>query len=74
MEFKRILSSKWPFGRFMHSLCKNENIPLSGESDCYITEENAFHLTRIKVNNAFLTALRFILFEMLLIQNNPKLQ
>ena len=32
MEFKCNLSSKWPFGRFMHSLCKYENIPMSGES------------------------------------------
>lgn len=30
MEFK--WSLKWPFGRFMHSLCQNENIPMSGES------------------------------------------
>ena len=28
MEFKYILSRKRPFSRFMHSLCKNENIPM----------------------------------------------
>ena len=28
MELKYILSRKRPFSRFMHSLCKNENIPM----------------------------------------------
>ena len=31
MEFKYILSRKRPFSRFMHSLCKNENIPIWGK-------------------------------------------
>ena len=31
MEFKYILSRKRPFSRFMHSLCKNENIPMWGK-------------------------------------------
>ena len=32
MEFKYILSRKRPFSRFMHSLCKNENIPMWGST------------------------------------------
>ena len=47
MEFKYILSRKRPFSRFMHSLCKNENIPMWGMHHCRITKEIAFHLTRI---------------------------
>ena len=31
MEFKYILSHKQPLSRFMHSLCKNENIPMWGK-------------------------------------------
>ena len=33
--------------RFMHSLCKNENIPMWGKHRCRITKEIAIHLTRI---------------------------
>ena len=47
MEFKYILSRKRLFSRFMHSLCKNENIPMWGKHRCRITKEIAFHLTRI---------------------------
>ena len=47
MEFKYILSRKRPFSRFMHSLCKNEDIPMCGKAHCRITKEIAFHLTRI---------------------------
>ena len=47
MEFKYILSRKRPFSRFMHSLCKNENIPMWGKHRCRITKEIAFHLIRI---------------------------
>ena len=34
MEFKYILSHKRPFRRFMHSLCKNENILMCGKAHC----------------------------------------
>ena len=47
MEFKYILSRKRPFSRFMHSLCKNENVPMCGKAHCRITKEIAFHLTQI---------------------------
>ena len=49
MEFQyiKILLRKRPFCRFMHSLCKNENIPMWGKHFVRITEEIAFHLTRI---------------------------
>ena len=36
MEFKYILSRKQPFSRFMHSLCKNENIPMPFNNNYYI--------------------------------------
>ena len=32
---------------FMHSLRKNENIPMWGKHRCRITKETAIHLTRI---------------------------
>ena len=44
---KCILLHKWPSCRFMHSLCKNENIPMWGKQRCHITKEIAIHLTRI---------------------------
>ena len=45
MEFKCILSRKRPFNRFMHSLCKNENIPMWGKHRCRITKEIARIIT-----------------------------
>ena len=47
MEFQYILLCEQPFCRFMHSLCKNENIPMWGKHFVHITKEIAFHLTRI---------------------------
>ena len=47
MECKCILLRKRPSCRFMHSLCKNENIPMWGKHCCRITKEIAIHLTRI---------------------------
>ena len=44
---KCILLRKRPSCRFMHSLCKNENIPMWGKHRCRITKEIAIHLTRI---------------------------
>ena len=40
--------------RFMHSLCKNENIPMWGKNRCSITKEIAIHLTRIITYYVFL--------------------
>ena len=31
MEFKYILTCERPFSKLMHSLCKNENIPMWGK-------------------------------------------
>ena len=31
----------------MHSLCKNDNIPMLGKPHCHIRKEIAIHLTRI---------------------------
>ena len=45
MECKSILLRKPPCCWFMHSLCKNENIPMWGKHR--ITKEIAFHLTRM---------------------------
>ena len=36
---------KRPSCRFMHSQCKNENIPMWGKHRCRITKEIAIHLT-----------------------------
>ena len=47
VECKCILLRKRPSCRFMHSLCKNENIPIWGKHHCLITKEIAIHLTRI---------------------------
>ena len=47
VECKCTLFCKWPSCRFMHSLCKNENIPMWGKHRCRITKEIAIHLTRI---------------------------
>ena len=44
---KCILLRKRPSCRFMHSLCKNENIPMWGKHRYRITKEIAIHLTRI---------------------------
>ena len=41
------LLRKRPSCRFMHSLCKNENIPMWGKHRCRITKEIAIHLTQI---------------------------
>ena len=46
-ECKCILLRKRPSCRFMHSLCKNENIPMWGKHRCRITKEIAIHLTQI---------------------------
>ena len=42
-----ILLHKWPSCRFMHSLCKNKNIPMWGKHRCRIKKEIAIHLTQI---------------------------
>ena len=47
VECNCILLRKRPSCRFMHSLCKNENIPMWGKHRCRITKETAIHLTRI---------------------------
>ena len=47
VECKCILLRKRPSCRFMHSLCKNENISMWGKHCCRITKEIAIHLTRI---------------------------
>ena len=47
VECKCILLSKRHSCRFIHSLCKNENIPIWGKHRCRITKEIAIHLTRI---------------------------
>ena len=47
VECTYILLHKRPSCRFMHSLCKNENIPMWGKHRCRITKEIAIHLTRI---------------------------
>ena len=47
VECKCILLRKRPSCRFMHSLCKNENIPMWGKHRCRIAKEIAIHLTRI---------------------------
>ena len=47
MEDKCILLRKRPSCRLMHSLCKNENIPMWGKNRYRITKEIAIHLTRI---------------------------
>ena len=47
VEYKCILLRKRPSCRFMHSLCKNENIPMCGKHRYRITKEIAIHLTRI---------------------------
>ena len=47
VECKCILLRKRPSCRFMHSLCKNENIAMWGKHRCRITKEIAIHLTRI---------------------------
>ena len=47
VECKCIVLLKRPSCRFMHSLCKNENIPMWGKQRCRITKEIAIHLTRI---------------------------
>ena len=43
MECKCILLRKRPSCRFMHSLCKNENIPMWGKHRCCITKEIAIY-------------------------------
>ena len=47
IKCKCILLRKRPSCRLMHSLCKNENIPLWGKHRCHITKEIAIHLNRI---------------------------
>ena len=47
VECKCILLRKRPPCRFLHSLFKNENIPMWGKHRCRITKEVAIHLTRI---------------------------
>ena len=47
MECKCILLPKRPSCWFMHSLCKNENIPMWGKHRCRITKEIAIHLYRL---------------------------
>ena len=47
MEGKCILLRKRPSCSFLHSLYKNENIPMWGKHRCRITKEIAIHLTRI---------------------------
>ena len=47
VQFKCILLRRRPSCRFMHSLCKNENIPLWGKHRCRITKEITIHLTQI---------------------------
>ena len=44
---KCILLRKRPSCRFMHSLCKNENIPMWEKHRCRTTKEITIHLTRI---------------------------
>ena len=41
MECKRILLRKGPSRRFMHSLCKNENISMWGRHRCRIAKDIA---------------------------------
>ena len=47
LEYNCILLHKQPSCRFMHSLCKNEDIPMWGKHRYRITKEIAIHLTRI---------------------------
>ena len=47
MKCKFIVSRKRPSCRFMHSLCKNENIPMWEKHRCRVTKEIAIHLIRI---------------------------
>ena len=42
MEFEYILFRKVPFGRFIHSLWENENIPMWGKEIALLTKETAF--------------------------------
>ena len=47
VECKCFLLRKRPSCKFMHSLCKNEDIPMWGKHRYRITKEIAIHLTRI---------------------------
>ena len=61
MECKCILLRKRPSHSFMHSLCKNENIPMWGKHRCRITKEIAIHLTRIITKHSFNMSLHILL-------------
>ena len=50
VECKCILLRKLPSCRFMHSLCKNENIPTWGKHRCRITKEIAITLPGSSLN------------------------